>query len=234
MIEIYKKFKHWVEQKNVQRGLDVILIVILIVIVSELFLVENNSNVLGHVLGVSKSIPTPTSINVIPSGTPTPEVIIFNTPTPVPQQNYQQYQQRTQKYQNYGWYWHSGQSMQYIDGNWYNTPQQAVTPTPYQQYGSKQTNSSSDPIMTCVLSTGTYQLSTSACQMYQEADLNSQDNALRHFNGYVPPPPTLAPPPQFYVPQVPNGHINLPVQPAPTSSCHWVCTSDSNCMQICN
>lgn len=33
-------------------------------------------------------------------------------------------------YQDYGWYTHDGKSMQYYQGNWFTTPQQANTPTP--------------------------------------------------------------------------------------------------------
>ena len=35
----------------------------------------------------------------------------------------------TPAYQNYGWYMHDGQSMQYLNSNWYSTPQQNILPT---------------------------------------------------------------------------------------------------------
>lgn len=59
-----------------------------------------------------------------------------NSQIPTDTPNYtspQSYQQQTTPndnqpaggYQNYGWYMHNGQSMQYVDGNWYSEPQQA-------------------------------------------------------------------------------------------------------------
>ncbi|SRR5258708_853541 len=64
--------------------------------------------------------------NPIPTDTPTPYI---------PPQTYQQTNTGSDNppaggYQNYGWYMHNGQSMQYVNGNWYSTPQQNLTPTP--------------------------------------------------------------------------------------------------------
>lgn len=89
----------------------------------------------------------------------------------------------------------------------------------------QQSNNTNDPVMTCTLTEGTYQLPESVCQMYQEADLNSQDNTLHHAVVSIPPPPTLAPPPQIYMPQAPNGSFQQTIPPTPTNPpyCALIC-----------
>lgn len=62
-----------------------------------------------------------------------------DTPAYIAPQSYQQTNTGNDNppaggYQNYGWYMHNGQSMQYVDGNWYTTPQQDATPTSTQNW----------------------------------------------------------------------------------------------------
>lgn len=73
-------------------------------------------------------------------------------------------------YQNYGWYMHNGQSMQYINGNWYTTAQQDVTPTSQQNSNSNGSSYTIEPTVTCVLSYGTYQLTQTECDSAKQQD----------------------------------------------------------------
>ena len=80
---------------------------------------------------------------VIPTITISPTPTDIPTPIYVPTQTYQppvNTNTQSSNYQNYGWYMHDGKSMQYINGQWYDIPQQAK-PRPQQQ-PQQQTNNS--------------------------------------------------------------------------------------------
>ena len=57
-------------------------------------------------------------------------------------------------WQNYGWYIHNGQSMQYVNGQWFSTPQQDNQSG--QQNNSSNTNNSNSGLILCVKSFGTF------------------------------------------------------------------------------
>lgn len=131
-------------------------------------------------------------------------------------------------YQNYGWYpvGKNGQPLQYVNGNWYATPQQGNQQT---QQNNTNTQASSDPTITCVLKSGTYQVTQAMCDIWRQED--------NYVFRPIPQMPTMAPPPTLYMPQVPNSSINQPMPVSPTNPpyCALVCDSaGGNCHTTSN
>src|SRR5258708_26377143 len=118
----------------------------LMIYIDRSVLVDFANNSMSKVVGISSVKITPT-IKVIPTNTPATLTITHEPfPTSLPviryaQPNYQQPASSTNdnkapSYQNYGWYMHDGVSMQYVNGQWYSTPQQGIPTFPPQQINS--------------------------------------------------------------------------------------------------
>lgn len=216
---------------------------------------------LGKVLGISIQKITPT-IQPLPTifSTPTPT----DEPTPIKfpviqyaQPNYQQPTSSTRdnnvpSYQNYGWYEHNGVSMQYVDGNWYSTPQQGISvPTQQQEQTTDKINCNvtanipnDQPIYALLTPDQCANEQQYAVALWNKDMGQQQQTAqipvpqyqsapLPKFNN-IPPPPTFSAPPAPYVPppiQVPT----LPVFPEPRKTCYTVIgTGRSDPVTICN
>lgn len=151
-----KKITEFLKRGNLPYGLFLCVLIGVLVWVLRLPLS------LGLVAGVSTS------------ATPTPSSYILNIPTDTPVPTLQQLQQApVQQYQNYGWYTHNGKSMQYVNGNWYDSPQQGATQVP--QNTSGQSSYTTEPTVTCVLSYGVYQLTQAECDSAKTADAAEQN-----------------------------------------------------------
>lgn len=129
---------------------------------------QRTRNDVKKILG-TETFPT---LKITISNTPSPTV----TPTPYRIQSYSQpVTQNQPTYQNYGWYSHDGQSMQYVNGNWYATAQQSNQSAPTQtQSNPINIPQNSDPSITCVLSYGTYQLDQASCDQAKQQDQKTQ------------------------------------------------------------
>ncbi len=72
---------------------------------------------------------------------------------------------------NGGWYQHDGQSMQYLNGTWYTAPQQGnISPT------IGEGDNTTDPLVSCTICTGTFQMTQSDCDYNHEFSCTSPSN----------------------------------------------------------
>jgi hypothetical protein len=140
-----------------------------------------------------KEIFSPVNANLLP----TPQIVTDTPsalPTEIPSYNSNTNSNNTtpqQQYQNYGWYEHNGQSMQYINGNWYASPQQNVTST--------QTSSSQSTQSYPVANMGPYnscmneeQNANSSCSNECEVVVESDSSNCASAYGFQSPNPDSA------------------------------------------
>ena len=132
------------------------------------------------------------------------------TPTVDPSPAAQVVQQAPAQYQNYGWYMHDGKSEQYVDGQWYTSPQQGSTTTQPSQQAQ-----SNNPTVTCHLSYETAQMDYASCAYLQRYDPgNNTYPTLQP----IPQMPTEQPTPVLYAPTV-QGATPLPTSSQPLPPC---------------
>ncbi len=125
------------------------------------------------ILGIVSPTATPT-----PTKIPTPTAIpqsSLETTVELPQSNYhgQTNGNNPVSYQDYGWYIHEGKSMQYVNGQWYTTPQEASANTPDTQTANGG-NSYLNQFVNCQTSTGTFLLTPQQCTDAQKTDAESR------------------------------------------------------------
>jgi hypothetical protein len=177
MEEKKKKEINW-KLANISAFTGIVLVVSLIGLLVERQLIDGDvfSNISKAVLGIKAPTPTieitPYPTFSLPTATPNDSL----TEAPV-QQDYQQsyqpqinantiYASPTPVYQNYGWYpvGSSGQSEQYVNGQWYSTPQQGNQAPTIEQNNNQSSSNGTQWGYTCVQVAGeTQSICSSNC-----------------------------------------------------------------------
>lgn len=218
MKEIYRKFKQWAEQKTVQEVLTVLLacafgtLILLVALLyrSQISMIASitKRSVLGTLV-----IPT---ITLIPTLTPLPTPKHEPTNTPIPYHQYQQtyqppvqQQTNTTVYCDITKYVPEGQRM-----SAYLTPDQCAYEQSY--------------------AVALYNKTVGGTNQPVQLPLPQPVYNYPSYNANVPLPPAMGQQPALQQPVAPNGSVNYQPPVVPTNSCRWVCTSNSNCMQLCN
>jgi hypothetical protein len=168
---------------NIYAGIALLFgVLVLIVSIMDYNIVHENlfggTAVIDKFFGISTPLPVPT-VAILPIDAPSnnPSEASISVSPEQSESSTSYTNPAATQYQNYGWYEHNGQSMQYVNGNWYATPQQGSSAN--QQNTSQGQSDSSDgisPLIPCTLSYGTAYV-TSQQQCTTEQQQNQQQQA---------------------------------------------------------
>lgn len=181
-----KKTNYKKDHLSVTGGIVVGLIMVFVIFITAKL--HQNLTLAQNDIASTASIPTPA-----PTSTPT----VSPTKASVKSYYYQiasgSAVASAPDYQNYGWYSHNGHSEQYVDGNWYTTPQQNITPTPDPANSSSSSISNSitpttvanTPLISCATGQGTFQLTQQQCTQAQQVQPTQAVSEQNTANDYA-------------------------------------------------